>query len=94
MDIFLRVAVIGGLGLFSLIHSARIIKQMIATNSNKTQEDIDRLAKLAPMKHGERKPINGEYFIATEAYLCAGITLFISIGIFIGCMGALISSFS
>ena len=93
-DAFLVIGIVGGLGLFFLIYGLRLIMQMISVGFNKTQENVDRLAKLVPVKRGVRKPINQKQFTATEAYVCAGFALFIAAGIVMGCIGALISVFS
>ena len=94
LDIFLMVTFAGGLGLFFLIYSLRIIKQMIVTGLNKTQENIDRLVKLAPAKHGIRKLMARKRFTGIEAYVYVGVTLLVSICAVIGCIGAFISVFS
>jgi|GEM_PF-3883399 len=92
-DVFWVTAMIGGLGLFFLVYSLRVIIQMIAAGFNQTQENIDCLAGLMLVKRSMRKPINQKRFTATEAYVRAGSTLFINTGIVIGCMGALLSVF-
>ena len=93
-DVFVMVTIVGGLGLFCLIYSLRLIKQMIATGQNKTQENIDHLARLAPSKHDKRMLNPRYHFTIGEAYARAWLGLLISIVAVIGCIGAFISVFS
>ena len=94
LDVFVMVTIIGGLGLFSLTYGLQLIKQMIAAGQDKTQENIDRLARLAPSKR-DRRMLNSRYHFTTrEAFARAWIGLFVSICAAIGCIGAFISVFS